>query len=742
MNFDMSLYFKFRAMGTPPRQGGVGEKVDSNAVLGHTKKTSSSSSSSPASKQPNRRDSSPSTPSCRSSLRKLRVHQDQENVKIIAKSEKSPVNINQISTKGVGIGSPSVSLLLGPRVVGLRTRSSFSSSSNSQTLIPYMDSLPVIEEKSRFLRKSPRTSITKPKLSPRNDAMSPRRPSPPPWHCNHRTTTTVDAIDERRSRKSPRRSSITKPTLSPKKGPISPILPPRTLRAIQDAASYFNDFTTLTPIILYGDDNGRKGEHTHTNHHHHPHPPQSAPINSQHYHQSPHWSGQVRVNPFSPVPEQYLRPPPTSVKSATRESRKRQHHTSFNAGLTNNVNGGPIDPPILPAASTFELIAPPPEAKKARLHNNSIILPRRDTVPDIASVLPNFDNIDASHAELIHREISPTDVMTQPLTMMNTGYCNGGSKPPPQSMDSDAWANVKTNSNSNHAIENNRMQIKRGRYLEDFQEVEFLGAGSFGSVYACLSRLDGCMYALKSITPTRRSSSSRKGNAISGHGQDVPTTMGGNNEQYLYGKCSSSVSSAPSRGLGPPSPQRRKKSFSRTGTELDTSTAGDDCNIKGNEGSRHWNDCALRRVLHEVFALAALCQKADFRTFHIVRYQQAWLEEDGTLYIQTELCTATLRDEMSGLVEITDDVLQTAAEGAVSGGQRINVFRQVKILREVLLALELVHQQGMVHLDIKVSHRELNYCSRLHEYFTIYINLFSFLLLVAAGEHICEEQLL
>ena len=35
--------------------------------------------------------------------------------------------------------------------------------------------------------------------------------------------------------------------------------------------------------------------------------------------------------------------------------------------------------------------------------------------------------------------------------------------------------------------------------------------------------------------------------------------------------------------------------------------------------------------------------------------------------------------------------------------QGINVFRQLKILREVLLALELVHQQGMVHLDIKVS---------------------------------------
>ena len=98
--------------------------------------------------------------------------------------------------------------------------------------------------------------------------------------------------------------------------------------------------------------------------------------------------------------------------------------------------------------------------------------------------------------------------------------------------------------------------------------------------------------------------------------------------------------------------------------------------------------------IQQVFALAALCQQDDFRTFHIVRYQQAWLEDDGTLYIQTELCTATLRDEMTGAARIDDG-------SATQSLQRIDVFRQLKVLREVLLALELVHQQGMVHLDIK-----------------------------------------
>ncbi|EED90599.1 hypothetical protein THAPSDRAFT_263366, partial [Thalassiosira pseudonana CCMP1335] len=135
------------------------------------------------------------------------------------------------------------------------------------------------------------------------------------------------------------------------------------------------------------------------------------------------------------------------------------------------------------------------------------------------------------------------------------------------------------------------------RYLEDFEEVSHLGSGSFGSVNACLSRLDGCMYAVK---------------------EDI-------------------------------------------------------------RGSSHWTDSALRRLLREVFALAALCNQADIRTFHIVRYHQAWFEDNGTLFIQTELCSATLRDEMTGKLK----------DEKSDGGTHI------------LLALELVHEKGMVHLDIK-----------------------------------------
>lgn len=71
--------------------------------------------------------------------------------------------------------------------------------------------------------------------------------------------------------------------------------------------------------------------------------------------------------------------------------------------------------------------------------------------------------------------------------------------------------------------------------------------------------------------------------------------------------------------------------------------------------------------------------------FHIVRFHQAWIEDDR-LYIQTELCSGTLRDEMER--DIHNDGLAT-------------IPRRYKLLREILLALDLIHRHNMVHLDIK-----------------------------------------
>jgi serine/threonine protein kinase len=88
------------------------------------------------------------------------------------------------------------------------------------------------------------------------------------------------------------------------------------------------------------------------------------------------------------------------------------------------------------------------------------------------------------------------------------------------------------------------------------------------------------------------------------------------------------------------------------------------------------------RMLQEVFALSSLSDKACVNSMHIVRYHQAWME-GNRLYIQTELCDGTLLDQMR------------------QGGEVIDEQGRYKLLREILLALKLVHESGMIHLDIK-----------------------------------------
>jgi len=89
------------------------------------------------------------------------------------------------------------------------------------------------------------------------------------------------------------------------------------------------------------------------------------------------------------------------------------------------------------------------------------------------------------------------------------------------------------------------------------------------------------------------------------------------------------------------------------------------------------------RMLKEVYALAALSDRADTATFHIVRYHQAWMEEER-LYIQTELCTTTLQAEMQ-----------------LATPKQLPIETRFKCLREILLALNFIHNNQMVHLDIK-----------------------------------------
>jgi len=152
------------------------------------------------------------------------------------------------------------------------------------------------------------------------------------------------------------------------------------------------------------------------------------------------------------------------------------------------------------------------------------------------------------------------------------------------------------NNNNNNNMNNNNTE--QSRFMQDFEIISTLGNGSFGTVYKCLSTVDGRYYAVKAAKRRAKGKADRD------------------------------------------------------------------------------------RMLKEVKALAALSDVADNNIFHIVRYHQAWMEENR-LHIVTELCTSTLQEEM------TNSRLYS------------NTKRLYKLLREMLLALRLIHKHGLVHLDIK-----------------------------------------
>ncbi|CAM9389293.1 unnamed protein product [Ectocarpus sp. 12 AP-2014] len=87
-----------------------------------------------------------------------------------------------------------------------------------------------------------------------------------------------------------------------------------------------------------------------------------------------------------------------------------------------------------------------------------------------------------------------------------------------------------------------------------------------------------------------------------------------------------------------------------------------------------------QNMLMEVYALAAVCDSAQ-ETINIVRYHQAWIEEER-LYIQTELC-------------------ETSLEKQLESGHRLEISGVYAFLRQTLLGLEILHQHKLVHLDIK-----------------------------------------
>ena len=356
------------------------------------------------------------------------------------------------------------------------------------------------------------------------------------------------------------------PSSPQKKSPVLSLLyPPPTIRA--------NDFT-LTPTVPSSNLMDNNIQHYQRQ--------------NQHYHRSPHWSGQVRINPFSPVPEKYLNPPGSTAKSSTASSAGggagggRKRSSSF-------YNSLQLGPPSLPTESSqFS------EKKKSRR-----TLKPKNSVTFLTSLQPRSDSKRAAKAAHLEESradrISPTDVVQATLRGGDLGECDDSPdvscrikrKNPPQSAAlTGDWQEP-----------NKRIRLKRGRYLEDFEEVSFLGSGSFGSVNACLSRLDGCMYAIKSICPN--------GNQNTANNNTTLGYNGGNDDtSNLYGglqrkRNSSAVPPTPRRDM-PPSPVRRRKPARRFSGCNDMKERDSAFTDGTSVGSSHWSDSSLRRMLREV----------------------------------------------------------------------------------------------------------------------------------------------
>lgn len=88
----------------------------------------------------------------------------------------------------------------------------------------------------------------------------------------------------------------------------------------------------------------------------------------------------------------------------------------------------------------------------------------------------------------------------------------------------------------------------------------------------------------------------------------------------------------------------------------------------------------MYEALQEAYALSALSVSSE--NPYIVRYYRGWIENEQ-LYIQMELCEQSLYDQF---VE-----------------DRISEKGILKIMRDICLGLNELHDKGIVHLDLKLE---------------------------------------
>lgn len=288
-----------------------------------------------------------------------------------------------------------------------------------------------------------------------------------------------------------------------------------------------SSFITMTPTVMFSEEVDHQQIQL------------STKRRDQQYHHSPHWTGKVRVNPFSPLPPHYLDPP-----SSTKSLPDPDNYVGF---------------PFLGEKNT-SLSHP---RKPIGMRRSCRLKPK-------ASCFAPMDD-----------STSPTDVTEDPLDISTTQSSK---------RKSEVLVGLPTSSNDNVGPLHKQMRLNPSRYLEDFEEIRHLGSGSFGSVNACLSRLDGCMYAIKSLNP---------------QGIDRPNLGEDNSLKFqsdsLYHTRQSSTFDYPPV---PPTPRRNVSRSPKKKRPAQSKTCdgrlGDVMDGGVASGANHWTESALSRMLREV----------------------------------------------------------------------------------------------------------------------------------------------